>query len=193
MRDDADGWVVPSLAQLVSVLPGSGPTRGKLLNELTQTIAFSAWNERQVPARLRRTLSFAELEGALEEGHPYHPCYKARTGFSVADHAAYGPEMGGAFQLVWLLVARKHLRCAIPGDEDAFWQAELGRKPGPNSVRSGRSAVFRQMRSAFCHCIPGNGANSARDSFLTGLPRAKSFASDRRGTDTRRRSRSDPC
>ncbi|WP_077963418.1 IucA/IucC family protein [Ensifer adhaerens] len=126
MRDDADGWGVPPLAHLVSALPGSGPTRGKLLDELTQTIAFSAWNERRVPARPRRALPFSELEGALDEGHPYHPCYKARTGFSVADHAAYGPETGEAFQLVWLLIARKHLRQALPCDEEAFWQAELG-------------------------------------------------------------------
>ncbi len=126
MREDTDSWVAPPLAQLVAALPGSGPTRGKLLDELTQTIAFCQWNERHLPARLRRTMSFAELEGALDEGHPYHPCYKARTGFSFADHAAYGPETGRAFQLVWLLVARKHLHQAMPGDEDAFWRAELG-------------------------------------------------------------------
>ncbi|NRQ17184.1 IucA/IucC family protein [Ensifer sesbaniae] len=126
VREGADNWIAPALAQLVAALPGSGPTRGKLLDELSQTIAFCAWNERHLPQRPRRALSVAELEGALDEGHPYHPCFKARTGFSFADHAAYGPEAGRAFQLVWLLVARKHLHQALPGDEDAFWRAELG-------------------------------------------------------------------
>ncbi|HEV7308071.1 IucA/IucC family protein [Ensifer sp.] len=125
MLDDADSWIAPVLAPLVAALPGNGPTRGKLLDELTQTIAFCRWNERHLPDRARRAMSFAELEGALDEGHPYHPCFKARTGFSVKDHAAFGPEVGHAFQLVWLLVARKHLACEISGDEDAFWQAEL--------------------------------------------------------------------
>lgn len=126
MCDGSDAWVTPPLAQLVSALPGSGPSRGKLLDELMQTIAFCRWNERHLPERARRVMTFAELEGALDEGHPYHPCFKARTGFSFADHAAYGPETGKAFQLVWLLVARRHLHQALPGNEDAFWQAELG-------------------------------------------------------------------
>ncbi|MCV9962028.1 rhizobactin siderophore biosynthesis protein RhsF [Pararhizobium sp. BT-229] len=124
-QDEDNLWVDASLAHLVSALPGTGISRGKLLGEMKQTIAFSEWNDRNLPARHRRLMSFAELEGALDEGHPYHPCYKARTGFSNADHAAYGPETGKAFQLIWLLVARKHLRQALPGDEIAFWKSEL--------------------------------------------------------------------
>ncbi|WP_428423445.1 IucA/IucC family protein [Pararhizobium sp.] len=123
---DDGAWGAASMAHFVSALPGTGMSRGKLLGEMKQTIAFSEWNDRNIPARDRRSMSFAALEGALEEGHPYHPCYKARTGFSDADHAAYGPETGKAFQLIWMLVARKHLRSALPADETAFWKAELG-------------------------------------------------------------------
>jgi siderophore synthetase component len=123
---DDGAWGEVSLAHLVSALPGSGVTRGKLLGEMTQTIAFSNWNGGNLPVRTRRHMSFAELEGALDEGHPYHPCYKARTGFSDADHAAYGPEMAKPFQLIWLLVARRHLRQALPAGEDDFWKTELG-------------------------------------------------------------------
>lgn len=125
-QGDDGVWSEASMAQFVSALPGTGISRGKLLGELKQTIAFSEWNERNIPPRSRRPMSFAALEGALDEGHPYHPCYKARTGFSKADHAAYGPEAGKAFQLVWLLVDRKHLRHALPAGETAFWQSELG-------------------------------------------------------------------
>jgi siderophore synthetase component len=126
---DEDGvWTDVSMAQFVSALPGTGISRGKLLGEMKQTIGFSEWNDRNIPPRSRRLMSFSALEGALDEGHPYHPCYKARTGFSDTDHAAYGPETGKPFQLVWLLVARKHLRHALPDDEAAFWKAELGRE-----------------------------------------------------------------
>lgn len=125
-QDDDGTWGEVSLAQLVSALPGTGISRGKLLGEMTQTIAFSGWNARNLPVRPRRQMSFAELEGALDEGHPYHPCYKARTGFSDADHAAYGPEAAKPFQLIWLLIARKHLRQALPAGEDDFWKSELG-------------------------------------------------------------------
>lgn len=124
-NDDAT-WGEVSIAQFVSALPGTGIARGKLLGEMKQTIAFSEWNDRHLPPRDRRSLSLAALEGALDEGHPYHPCYKARTGFSDADHAAYGPETGKPFQLIWLLVDRKHLRGALPNDEVAFWRVELG-------------------------------------------------------------------
>lgn len=125
IQDDNGVWGEVSLAQLVSALPGTGISRGRLLDEMTQTIALSEWNGRNLPVRPRRRMSFAELEGALDEGHPYHPCYKARTGFSQADHAAYGPEAARPFQLIWLLVARKHLRQALPVGEEAFWEAEL--------------------------------------------------------------------
>ncbi|MGK9052809.1 IucA/IucC family protein [Neorhizobium petrolearium] len=121
-------WEPASLGAIVTSLPGTGISRGKLLRELEETIALCEWNHRNLPPRVRRHMTFTELEGALDEGHPYHPCYKARTGFSIADHAAYGPETGKAFQLVWLLVARKHLRQALPGSEKAFWLAELGQE-----------------------------------------------------------------
>ncbi|WP_276121264.1 IucA/IucC family protein [Pararhizobium qamdonense] len=124
--EDSGIWGEVSTAQFVSALPGTGMTRGKLLGEMTQTIGFSEWNDRHIAPRQRRSMSFSALEGALDEGHPYHPCYKARTGFSEADHAAYGPETGNAFQLVWLLVARKHLRHALPEEETIFWKTELG-------------------------------------------------------------------
>ncbi|MBD9487150.1 IucA/IucC family siderophore biosynthesis protein [Ensifer sp. ENS11] len=126
MRESDGSWGEASLSVMVSALPGSGITRGKLLNEMKQTVAFSEWNDRHLIARPRREMSFAELEGAIDEGHPYHPCYKARTGFSQADHALFGPEAGQSFQLVWLLVARKHLRQALPDTEEAFWRTELG-------------------------------------------------------------------
>lgn len=126
MRENEGSWSEASLPLLVSALPGTGITRAKLLNEMKQTVAFSEWNDRHIAPRTRRGMTFADLEGAIDEGHPYHPCYKARTGFSSADHALFGPETGGTFQLVWLLVARRHLRQALPGDEEAFWRRELG-------------------------------------------------------------------
>ncbi|MGH6805461.1 MAG: IucA/IucC family protein [Ensifer adhaerens] len=126
MRTSDGSWSEASLSLVVAALPGSGITRSKLLNEMKQTVAFSEWNDLHLIARPRREMPFAELEGAIDEGHPYHPCYKARTGFSHADHAFFGPEAGQSFQLVWLLVARRHLRQALPEAEEAFWRAELG-------------------------------------------------------------------
>lgn len=126
MRESDGNWNEASLPLVVSSLPGTGITRAKLLNEMNQTIAFSEWNDRHRATGPRREMDFAELEGAIDEGHPYHPCYKARTGFSFADHALFGPEASQPFQLVWLLIARRHLRQALPYSEEAFWRTELG-------------------------------------------------------------------
>lgn len=52
--------------------------------------------------RNRLSLRGAELDGALIEGHPYHPCFKSRIGFSDADNVAFGPEAGQGFRALWL-------------------------------------------------------------------------------------------
>ncbi len=119
-------WVPADLRPLVEGLPTPDAHKPALLAELERTVTLCRWNDANLPRTVRRGLPFAALEGALEEGHPYHPCFKARLGFSEDDHAAYGPEAGGTFQLVWLLVANTHLHRALRGDEVAFWRAELG-------------------------------------------------------------------
>lgn len=122
-------WQLPvDLATLVRALPGTTEAKGKLLQELQQTIAFCAWNQENLTlSDKRRGLDYLALESAIHEGHPYHPCFKARTGFSFSDHAQYGPEAGNRFQLCWLAVRRRLLR--IKHDcvtEQVFWERELG-------------------------------------------------------------------
>ena len=122
----SDDWTAASLPDLVAALPGPSENRERLLSELNLTVAFARWNREEIVPRDRRTLSFAGIEAALDEGHPYHPCYKARAGFTMDDNRAYGPEANTPFRLVWLLVARRRLKQALPIDEDAFWNGELG-------------------------------------------------------------------
>ncbi|URM32737.1 siderophore biosynthesis protein [Cytobacillus firmus] len=79
-----------------------------------------------MPSFSRRTFSYEELESEVWEGHPYHPCFKARTGFSLEDHSAFGPEAGKSFALQWAAVRREHSRMALPEGEKEFWEKELG-------------------------------------------------------------------
>ena len=126
MRGADGSWGAATLAGMTAGLDVPVPNRDGLLAELERTLALCRWNAEHLPAAPRRGLPFPDLEGRLEEGHPYHPCFKARLGFDEADHAAFGPETGQRFQLVWLLVARSCLHQAIPGGEEDFWRAELG-------------------------------------------------------------------
>ncbi|WP_415639317.1 IucA/IucC family protein, partial [Paracoccus nototheniae] len=52
----------------------------------------------------RLRLTDLALEAALIEGHPYHPGFKARTGFSDADNAAFGSEGAATIRPLWLHV-----------------------------------------------------------------------------------------
>lgn len=125
--ENRDGlWQPATLDELVASLPASTEDTRRLLGELQSTLAHCSWNDRNLQRGSRRDLGFAALEGALHEGHAYHPCFKARTGFSESDHRDFGPEAGNSFQLVWLLVRRDQVSQRLPADETAFWTAELG-------------------------------------------------------------------
>ncbi|MCL5974450.1 MAG: rhizobactin siderophore biosynthesis protein RhsF [Gammaproteobacteria bacterium] len=116
-----------SLELLLKQLPASRLAITRLTHELQQTIKLSAWNQQNLPSPTnRRGLSFNDLEQTLSEGHPYHPCFRARSGFTLEDHQQFGPEAGQCFQVHWLAVRRDCLKSNLPTEEDQFWQQELG-------------------------------------------------------------------
>ncbi|WP_245292002.1 IucA/IucC family protein [Methylobacterium tarhaniae] len=120
------GWQPAPLAALIEALPAGPEHRERLLAELRQTVALCRWNAEALRAPERRALPFGALDAALWEGHPYHPCFKARTGFTLDDHARYGPEAAQAFRLDWLALPRSAVTLSLPGSEEAFWRATLG-------------------------------------------------------------------
>ncbi|MDG5472156.1 IucA/IucC family protein [Jeotgalibacillus sp. ET6] len=94
--------------------------------ELKQTKKLTQWNEQHLTQPEKRSsLSYEELESAIWEGHPYHPCFKSRTGFSLEDHEHYGPEAGNQFALVWLACPKKEVRRSF-SNEELFWKKEIG-------------------------------------------------------------------
>lgn len=128
VHDRSVGCEELTLAVLVHLLADTPATERRLLGELQQTVELDAWNRNNLTHHQspRRRLDFAALESALDEGHPYHPSYKTRTGFTLDDHRAYGPEAGRRFQLMWLAVARAHLQQVLPKVHDEFWREEAG-------------------------------------------------------------------
>jgi siderophore synthetase component len=125
-QDYAGRWRPATLDDLLASTNACPERQAQLAFELERTLGFSAWNATNLPLRPRRDLLFAQLDSAMDEGHPYHPCFKARTGFDYDDHAAYGPEAGNTFQLVWLTVAPERLHSAFPTEEQVFWTNEFG-------------------------------------------------------------------
>lgn len=108
--------------EILEDVPCAPEVKAAVAEELANTVRLCRWNREHLPAlrESRRDLTYEQLEAALHEGHPYHPCFKARTGFSIDDHVSYGPEAGNTFALRWLAVRRPALQSALPGNESAL-------------------------------------------------------------------------
>ncbi|WP_185969733.1 IucA/IucC family protein [Rhizobium straminoryzae] len=119
-------WTGGSLDHLIHLLPAQEAARLTLLDELERTVTFLHQDSALLQPVDRRSLPFDRLDCALAEAHPYHPCFKSRTGFTLKDNALFGPEAARPFRLHWLAIARRHVREALPTDPEIFWRKELG-------------------------------------------------------------------
>jgi siderophore synthetase component len=117
-----------NLIDFVEQIPVATPIKKQLLLELQQCVKLCRLNQKNISNRdHRRHLNYVQLESAIDEGHPYHPCFKARTGFSTEDHALYGPEAAHTFQLYWLAIDRKFVeQNRQKKTETDFWITEIG-------------------------------------------------------------------
>ncbi|NAT64421.1 AcsC protein, partial [Pseudomonas syringae pv. actinidifoliorum] len=96
--------------------------------EQTQLKDLQARNQGYQAAKPAHQLDVDALEQHFMDAHSYHPCYKSRIGFSLADNRNYGPEFATPFAVVWLAVARSsasvgHSRSM---DVQTFIREELG-------------------------------------------------------------------
>lgn len=123
MTHAAAGWRPAELADVVDALEADPALKAELTEDLQRTAYLTDLTRPAVAQRGPRIgMTYDALEAAIDEGHPYHPCFKARSGFSDADHSTYGPEAGTAFRLQWLAVDRALVDQVLP---DRFWKAEL--------------------------------------------------------------------
>jgi siderophore synthetase component len=99
----------------------------RFLRELQQTLLKDTLAQpmRETGPQAR---DLTALEGQLQDGHPYHPCYKSRLGFDPVDNFHYGPEFAPSVCLVWLAIRRTHATLTVCRDIqlDAFLDRELG-------------------------------------------------------------------
>ncbi|MGH3888176.1 MAG: IucA/IucC family protein [Pseudonocardiaceae bacterium] len=68
------------------------------------------------------------LESAITDGHPYHPAYKSRIGFDLADNLAWGPEFAPAVRPLWLAAHRGTATVSVSTElhEITFLREQLG-------------------------------------------------------------------
>ncbi|MEW2914158.1 IucA/IucC family protein [Leisingera sp. JC11] len=120
-------WRSATTEDLLAAVGEPSPALDILRADLRHTEHLSDLTALHIPAATRRhRMGISALETALHEGHPYHPCYKARSGFSDADHLAYGPEGGKTFRLTGVLFHQSLVQQELPRAD--FWAQELGQE-----------------------------------------------------------------
>ncbi|MCB4456826.1 IucA/IucC family protein [Leisingera sp. McT4-56] len=124
---DSTRWRPASTADVLAAVAEPSCALDILRADLCHTEHLSNLTALHIPPATRRhRLGISALETALQEGHPYHPCYKARSGFTDADHLAYGPEGGETFRLTGVLFHHSLVQQELPSPD--FWAQELGRE-----------------------------------------------------------------
>ncbi|MGQ7247816.1 IucA/IucC family protein [Halomonas sp. V046] len=113
---------------LVEIVPAE--RLAGLADELHQTLVKDVQSQRLVGAPTAPDLDWDHdaWEGRLGEGHPYHPSYKSRLGFTLEDNASFGPEFQADIHPLWLAIDldachRVTSQDITPG---AFLRHELG-------------------------------------------------------------------
>jgi len=73
---------------------------------------------------------FDELESNLLDAHSYHPCYKSRIGFSLADNYAYGAEFKQPIFLLWVAVHQNQVSVNTSSrlNKDHYFEQQLNPK-----------------------------------------------------------------
>ncbi|GMK37485.1 siderophore biosynthesis protein IucA [Paenibacillus sp. CCS19] len=83
----------------------NGPLVHTFIRELLETLAKDQQSKACEPERIpTHDLHYEALESHMRDGHRYHPAYKSRIGFSLADNLNYGPEFDQQVLLHWVAV-----------------------------------------------------------------------------------------
>ena len=97
------------LAEVGEALGAERERLAGFAEELDRTVA------NDIAARRHwRSVDAPDLEAAVIDGHPYHPSYKSRLGFTDADNAEFGPEFARALRPVRVATEVKGRPVVIP-------------------------------------------------------------------------------
>ena len=127
--DPADLDAQTLIIELQPVLGLSDHLLPIYLEEIASTLASAAFKLAQGGPSADDLLEadFQTIESAMTEGHPGFVANNGRIGFGVSAHAAYSPEAGRPFRMVWLAARRSksHLALGAGLDEASLLSGEL--------------------------------------------------------------------
>ncbi|MDP4097193.1 IucA/IucC family siderophore biosynthesis protein [Paenibacillus sp. P96] len=83
----------------------SGLLTDQFIHELLETLVKDQQSKELQPEHISaEDRHYEALESHMTDGHPYHPSYKSRIGFSLTDNMAYGPEFNQNVHIHWVAV-----------------------------------------------------------------------------------------
>lgn len=92
--------------EILSRIP-AGDRLPEFIEELEQTLLKDVQAQASAhPTTEVDPFDYDALEHRVMEAHSYHPCYKSRLGFSLADNQRYGPEFNQPLALQWVAIHR---------------------------------------------------------------------------------------
>lgn len=101
---------------LAEIGPWLAADEGRLSQFAAELLATQIKDAHTLYARGNEVLRGADydmMEARLTDGHPYHPSYKSRLGFTLEDNGAYAPEFAPAVTPLLLAVRRDRSRWAV--------------------------------------------------------------------------------
>ncbi|MFD1175986.1 IucA/IucC family protein [Paenibacillus puldeungensis] len=91
-----------------------GPQVPSFIHELLETLAKDYQSRLVIPDCIPdQDRHYDALESHMTDGHPYHPSYKSRLGFSLEDNQTYGPEFNQKIHLYWVAVKEELMDTAL--------------------------------------------------------------------------------
>jgi siderophore synthetase component len=118
------------LGEVRGALEAEPQQLARFAHELEETLVKDALAQyvREQRGDVLATAGYDALETTITDGHRYHPTYKSRVGFDVADNLAFGPEFAGTVRPLWLAARRSITELSLSGAvrEEPFLHEQLG-------------------------------------------------------------------
>lgn len=129
-EDREAGSVTRFLGEVRAALTAQPQQLARFAHELEQTLVKDALAQhvREQRADVLAGADYDALEGTIMDGHRYHPTYKSRLGFDLADNLAFGPEFAAPLRPLWLAARRSITAVTLSRTvrEAQFLRAQLG-------------------------------------------------------------------
>jgi len=102
--DHEAGSVTRLLGEVRDALQAQPEQLVRFAHELEETLVKDALAQhvREQRADVLAGAGYDALEATIMDGHRYHPAYKSRLGFDLADNLAFGPEFAAPVRPLWL-------------------------------------------------------------------------------------------